>query len=41
MKLEEGIINDLNSKEMITPKLYSRFMEDIEMEMYSDVKQLI
>ncbi len=41
MKLEEWIINDLLEKEMITDKLHNKFMEDIENEMYSDVKTIL
>jgi len=40
LKLEEKTIKDLYHKEIITPKLYIRFMEDIEREMYSDVKKM-
>jgi hypothetical protein len=41
LKLEEKVIKDLYEKEIITPKLYIRFMENIENEIYSDVKKLI
>ncbi len=40
LKLEEKVIADLYKKEIITPKLYIRFMENIENEIYSDVKKL-
>jgi len=39
LKLEEKTIKDLYNKEIITPKLYIKFMEEIETEMYSDVKK--
>lgn len=41
LKLEEKVIKDLYEKEIITPKLYIRFMENIENEIYSDVKKLV
>lgn len=41
LKLEEKIVDDLYSKEMITPKLYLKFIEEIENEMYADVKTII
>ena len=41
LKLEEKVIKDLYEKEIITPKLYIRFMENIEKEMYSDVKKFV
>ncbi len=40
MKLEEEIINDLHKKEIITTKIYIQFFEEIEEEIYNDVKQL-
>jgi len=40
LKLEEKTIKDLYNKEIITPKLYIRFMDEIEKEMYSDVKKM-
>lgn len=40
LKLEEKTIKDLYHKEIITPKLYIRFMDEIEKEMYSDVKKM-
>ncbi len=39
LKLEEKTIKDLYNKEIITPKLYIKFMEEIETEMFSDVKK--
>jgi len=39
--LEEKVIRDLYSKEIITPKLYIRFMDKIQDEMYSDIKKLV
>lgn len=39
LKLEEKTIKDLYHKEIITPKLYLKFMDEIEKEMYSDVKK--
>jgi len=41
LKLKEEVIKDLFSKEIITPKLFIRFMENIEDEMYSDLKKLV
>ena len=41
IRLEESIINDLYSKEIITPKLYFKFIEDIEREIYSDFRVLL
>lgn len=40
LKLEEKTIKELHNKEIITPKLYIKFMEEIEKEMFSDVKKL-
>jgi hypothetical protein len=40
LKLEEQVVKDLYNKEIITPKLYIRFMENIENEMFSDVKNI-
>ena len=40
LKLEEKTIKDLYHKEIITPKLYIKFMDEIEKEMYSDVKKM-
>ncbi len=41
LKLEEKVVKDLYDKEIITPKLYIKFMDNIEKEMYSDVKKII
>ncbi|MDD5769390.1 MAG: sodium:proton antiporter [Candidatus Gracilibacteria bacterium] len=38
LKLEENVIKDLFSKEIITPKLYIKFMEEIEEGILKDVK---
>lgn len=38
LKLEGNIIEDLFEKEIITPKLYIKFMEEIEHEILKDVK---
>lgn len=40
LKLEERVIEDLYEKEIITPKLFLRFMEEIEKEIYKDVKAI-
>lgn len=40
LKLEESVICDLYNKEIITPKLYIKFLEEIEEEIYSDIKKL-
>jgi hypothetical protein len=40
LKLEERVIEDLYEKEIITPKLFLRFMEEIETEIYKDVKAI-
>lgn len=37
LKLEEKVINDLHDREIITPKLYIKFIEDIEEEFYKVV----
>lgn len=39
LKLEESVICDLSEKEIITPKLYIKFMEEIEEEIFKDVKK--
>lgn len=41
LKLEEGVITDLHDKEIITPKLFIKFMDEIEEEIYSDVKKML
>jgi hypothetical protein len=38
LRLEEKVIKDLYNKEIITPKLYIKFMEEVEEEMFQDVK---
>ena len=40
LRLEEKVINDLYNKEIITPKLYIKFMEEVETEMFQDVKTM-
>lgn len=40
LKLEESILKDLYKKEIISPKLYIKFMEEVEYEMFQDVKKL-
>jgi hypothetical protein len=40
LKLEENVINDLYDKEIITPKLYIKFMDEIEEEIYRDIKKI-
>lgn len=40
LKLEESVICDLYNKEIITPKLYVKFLHEIEEEIYSDIKKL-
>ncbi len=40
LKLEEKVLKDLYKKEIITPKLYIRFMDEIEEKMYRDVKDI-
>lgn len=37
LKLEEKVINDLHDREIITPKLYIKFIEEIEEEFYKVV----
>lgn len=39
LKLEEKTIKDLYDKEIITPKLYIKFMDEIEKEIFSNVKK--
>lgn len=41
LKLEEQVIKDLYNKEIITPKLYIKFKEEVESEMFQDVKTMI
>ncbi|USN58730.1 MAG: hypothetical protein H6767_01095 [Candidatus Peribacteria bacterium] len=40
LRLEEEVLKDLFQKEIITPKLYIKFMDEIEEEMFMDVKRL-
>ena len=40
LKLEEQVIKDLYKKEIITPKLYIKFKEEVESEMFQDVKTM-
>jgi monovalent cation:H+ antiporter, CPA1 family len=40
LKVEEQVFRDLHSKEIITPKLYIKFMEEIEGEIFSDIKRI-
>lgn len=40
LKLEEWVINDLYKKEIITPKLYHKFIEEIDEEIYKDFKKV-
>ncbi|MBW7954675.1 sodium:proton antiporter [Candidatus Gracilibacteria bacterium] len=40
LKLEENVINDLYCKEIITPKLYITFMDEIEKEILKDIKSI-
>jgi len=39
LRLEESIINELYEKEIITPKLYHKFIEDIDEEIYDDIQK--
>jgi len=39
-KLEEKIIEELYEKEIITPKLYLKFKEEIEENIYRDVRSI-
>ncbi len=40
LKLEENVINDLYSKEIITPKLYIKFTDEIEEWILKDVRNI-
>lgn len=40
LKLEENVIKDLFSKEIITPKLYIKFSDEIEMWILKDIKSI-
>lgn len=39
LKLEEKVINDLFEKEIITPKLHIKFIEEIEESIYKNIKK--
>jgi len=39
-KLEEKVIHELFEKEIITPKLYHKFIEEIEKNIYKDVRKV-
>lgn len=41
LKLEEQVLKDMYSKEIITPKLYIKFMDELETELFKDVKDCI
>lgn len=38
LKLEEKVLKDMYSKEIITPKLYIKFMDELEEELFKDVR---
>jgi hypothetical protein len=38
LKIEETVINNLYKKEIITPKIYIKFKEEIEEEILQDIK---
>lgn len=38
IRLEESVLKDLYSKEIITPKLYIKFMEEVERQIYTDFR---
>ncbi|MCP4523446.1 MAG: sodium:proton antiporter [Candidatus Gracilibacteria bacterium] len=40
LRLEEKVIKDMYNKEIITPKLYIKFMEEVEVQMFQDVKSM-
>lgn len=40
IRLEETVVKDLNNKEIITPKLFIRFMDDLEEQIYTDFRIL-
>ena len=40
IKLEEKVIKDLYDKEIITPKIYIKFLEEVEEDMFTDVKKM-
>jgi flagellar motor component MotA len=37
LKLEKKIVNDLFEKEIITPKLHLKFIDDIEQDIYTKI----
>ncbi|MDP3381193.1 MAG: hypothetical protein Q8S84_06935 [bacterium] len=39
LKIDENVVKDLYKKEIITPKLYIKFMNEIEHDMYKDIKE--
>ena len=40
LKIEEKVVEDLFKKEIITPKLYLKFQEDIEEEILKDFRHI-
>jgi hypothetical protein len=40
LKIEEKVIQDLYKKEIITPKIYIKFLEDIEHEILKDFRKI-
>ena len=40
LKIEEKVVDDLFKKEIITPKLYLKFQEDIEHEILKDFRRI-
>jgi len=40
LKIEEKVIQDLFKKEIITPKIYIKFLEDIEHEILKDFRRI-
>jgi predicted DNA-binding protein YlxM (UPF0122 family) len=40
LKIEEKVINSLYEKEIITPKIYIKFKEEIEKEIEEDIKKI-
>jgi hypothetical protein len=40
LKIEEKVINSLYEKEIITPKLYIKFQEEIEKGIEEDIKKI-
>lgn len=41
LKLEEKVLQDLYHKEMVSPKIYHKFMDWLELEMYRDIKKIM